>query len=455
MGIKTSAQTITAFGSGTTDTALSGQGVIRVAYVDPITNDLYAGGDFEFAGGKRCYGIARWNGTEWFPLGGGLVDSLGYFYYHVQDIKRLNNEIYIGGNFNFVDGVNSPGISRYNGNTWQKVGDSLKARGGPYGTIIRMEVFNNELYVVGLFDSIGTLKSKSIAKWDGINWNDMSNGFPTSNCYVDRYMNTVKAFNNELYVGGNMNCSPNEEYLLKRVGNSWVQVGQPFNGDVWLNYLTEFQNKLYVGGYFFAQNGNVDNGLVYIDNNITMPTAGGVLPSNCDVMQAHRGELYVAGQIDNAGSQPINRIGKWDGTQWLNTGLSVTDSNRLSDPRGTILSMTEYNGKLLVAGSFTHINNTPANNIALIEFPKVGINENKDDKNLTIFPNPTSNLLNIQLEKGLQEGSIKLYNQLGQVVYSQTKGVFQPIDVSTFAKGVYFAEVKQEDKVMRQKVVVE
>ena len=455
LGIKTSAQTITAFGSGTTDTALSGQGVIRVSYVDPVTNDLYVGGDFEFAGGKQCFGIARWNGNEWFSMGGGLVDSLGYFYYHVQDIKRLNNEIYIGGNFNFVDGVNSPGISRWNGTTWQKVGDSLKVIGGPYGSIIRMEVFNNELYVVGRFDSVGNIPSKSVAKWDGSNWDAIGGNFPGGFCYYDGFY-AVKAYKNEIYIAGNMNCSVGSEKLLKRVGNNWIQVNQAFNGDVTLNYLTEFQNKLYVGGYFFTQNGNVDNSLVYLENNSFMPTAGGVLPSNCDVMQAHRGELYVAGQINTAGSQPINRIGKWDGTQWLNTGLSVTDSNRFSDPRGAILSMTEYNGKLLVAGSFTHINNTPANNIALIEFPKVGINENKDDKNLTIFPNPTTGKITL-INSNKDFNTLTLYSIEGKKILHQTllNVKDQTIDLGSQMPGIYIAKLQGSNSVESFKIIIE
>ena len=37
---------------------------------------LYAGGDFSAAGDKAAFGIARWDGSSWSPLGSGVTGNL-------------------------------------------------------------------------------------------------------------------------------------------------------------------------------------------------------------------------------------------------------------------------------------------------------------------------------------------------------------------------------------------
>ena len=436
-------QIISTFGTGTSGNVAT----VRCTFVDSIDNSLYIGGNFTKVNGINCWGIARWNGTQWDTLGSAMkpIPPSNMFSY-IRNIVRYKNEIYVTGNFREIGGKKISGLARWNGTEWNDVGGKLKRIGQTdLVSAFALEVYNNELYVTGNFDTIGSTRCTRIAKWDGINWANLGDGHhPT--CYQDG-ITALTHYQGELYVAGNINCSFQPEPISKLVGTNWVDVGPGLFGGGWVNKLKEFNGKLYVAGYFSTQSGNIDNNLISTDGINYFGTSGGVMPSNCLALQEYNGELYVGGQIDYAGFQAINRIAKWNGSQWLPTLLDISG--------GTIESMALYNGKLLLAGSIFTINNVQANNIALIEFPKVGINENQQDKNLNIFPNPTTNFLNIQIKKGIQEGSVKLYNQLGQVVYSQTKGVFQPIDVNTFAKGVYFAEVKQEDKVMRQKVVVE
>ena len=420
---------------------------IRTVYVDSIDNYLYIGGDFKLAGGKFCWGIARWNGTQWDSLGLGMKPvPPSNMFTHIKKIVRYKNEIYVTGNFRDIGGKKISGLARWNGTDWNNVGGKLK-RLGQTDLVVgyTMEVYNNELYVTGNFDTIGTTRCTRIAKWDGLNWTNLGDGHhPT--CYQDG-ITAMTHYQGELYVAGNINCSFQPEPISKLVGNTWVDVGPGLFGGGWINEMKEFQGKLYIAGYFSSQSGNIDNNLISTDGISYFGTAGGVMPSNCLAVQEHKGELYAGGQIDFAGSQAIKRIGKWNGFQWLPSLIDIGN--------GTINAMENYNGKLVLVGGINNVNGINVNNIALIDFSTVGFLVIQEDNNLTIFPNPTSQLLNIKIKKGIQEGSVKFYNQLGQLVYTQSEGVFKTIDVSTFAKGVYFAEVRQEDKVMRQKVVVE
>jgi hypothetical protein len=71
---------------------------------------LYAGGDFTQAGGESARNIARWDGTEWSPLGSGVygdVDALAVF----QD--DTGSALYAGGSFYLTEASPSRFIARW------------------------------------------------------------------------------------------------------------------------------------------------------------------------------------------------------------------------------------------------------------------------------------------------------------------------------------------------------
>ena len=66
------------------------------------------GGLFKSAGEQPANYIAKWNGTSWDPVGGGVnspVHSLGVY----------NDELYAGGLFDTVDAAPVNHIARWNG----------------------------------------------------------------------------------------------------------------------------------------------------------------------------------------------------------------------------------------------------------------------------------------------------------------------------------------------------
>ena len=56
--------------------------------------ELYAGGNLTTAGGVSANYIAKWNGTSWQPVGGGM-GSYGYVY----ALCVYSSELYAGGYF--------------------------------------------------------------------------------------------------------------------------------------------------------------------------------------------------------------------------------------------------------------------------------------------------------------------------------------------------------------------
>ncbi len=443
---------IQSLGSGVDLLPTFQRGFVKQLYTDTIDNVLYATGNFISIGGKKCYGIAKWDGQTWDSLGSGIKE-FDFFdgIQNVNDVVRYKNEIYICGAFLKCGRKNIIGIARWNGTEWNNVGGLLNyASIGNLPSGAKMEVYNNELYFIGSFTSIGNVNSNGIAKWNGNNWTDLSQNFP-SNCdlFISR---SIIHFNGDLHIAGNINCSTGaEERLLKKVGNQWINVGPGFEGDCWINKLTIFQNNLYIGGYFFTQSGNVDNSLAYTDGISYFPTSGGVLPSNLYNMFDYNNELYVGGQINFAGFQPVNRIAKWDGVQWINTGLSIENPQTVN---GLLGSFAEYNGKLVVGGQFTSINGTTVYNIASVDFTS-GIPNQKPNSIFRIYPNPTNTTFTVQAKDLAQLKSIQVFNALGQLVYTQRAEIENTIDVSGFSKGLYMVEVRTDKGVAREKLMVE
>ena len=69
----------------------------------------------------------------------------------------------------------------------------------------------------------------------------------------------------------------------------------------------------------------------------------------------------------------------------------------------------------------------------------VGIfKEDKSKLNLSIFPNPVVNILNIDLQGTINQ--ITVYNTIGQIVYEDKYGL-NTVDVSVLEKGVYFIQI--------------
>lgn len=445
--------TISPLGSGTNPVPRYPEGDIRKLYTDTIDNKLYAVGSFVSIGGKKCYGTAVWDGQTWDSLGSGIREfTFSDAIQTVLDVVRYKNEIYIAGSFYKCGGKDMVGIARWNGVEWNNVGGLLKPNNfGAWGSGNSMEVYNDTLYFVGDYDSLGTVASRGIAKWDGQTWTDLTYNFPSPCIFTYAY--ALKHYNGNLHLAGNMNCSPTlvEEPILKLVNDQWLTVGPGISGDAFIGSFEIYQGSLYAGGYFSAQAGNIENNIFYTNNDIYFPMNGGTLPSTVSNIMTYKNELYVVGQINIAGGLPVTRIAKWDGQQWLPVSLQLQDYSI----SGTALALAEYNSKLIIAGSFSSINGTTVSNIASVDFGTSSINTIPSNSVFTLYPNPSSNSFSVKVNDQVQLKKLEMFNSIGQKVYCQIDNLQQSIDVSKLSKGIYLVCIATDKGVAREKLVVE
>jgi hypothetical protein len=84
-----------------------------------------------------------------------------------------------------------------------------------------------------------------------------------------------------------------------------------------------------------------------------------------------------------------------------------------------------------------------------------GIQQNAEAGGLSIYPNPNNGTFNLISSKATN-GSIEVYNVLGERVYSQTATVFtsMQLDLSNLTSGVYYLSLKSGEGIRTLKFVV-
>lgn len=82
-----------------------------------------------------------------------------------------------------------------------------------------------------------------------------------------------------------------------------------------------------------------------------------------------------------------------------------------------------------------------------------GINEQTNNQNIKAFPNPTNSVFNIILPNPSEHFTLTIYSTLAQELYQTSDNT--SIDMSNFAKGIYFLKVKLEKINWTSKIIKE
>ena len=279
--------------------------------------ELYVGGYFTSIGGILAHNIAKWNGTSWSCVGPGnflstefpVVDmieyngnlyfthgstthkwdginftqeggfgydlhvfngsllTLGYNTIRVNNngtisninfnydtigqaftIEDFNNEIYIGsekGLFKFSNGV----FTNCNGITTN------------IPVINDIEVYNNELFCVGYFQTIGGLICNNLAKYNGTNWSSIElplDYFPNPvldvGCFACK--NHFKVIEDKLYLAHLFHAPNQKAYETGPVivynGTNWSTLDFSLNHFGYGLTIEKYNGILYSGGIYSA-----------------------------------------------------------------------------------------------------------------------------------------------------------------------------------------------------------
>jgi len=151
----------------------SGGGVFELAVVD-LGNGakLYAGGQFDQAGGSPASGIAVLDAGEWVPLG--QLDPV-LFWPVVHTVTSFDSgdgpQLHIGGSFTVYGNTVGYGVAKWTGTGWEAIGQVQ-----PPNTATVFSLFEyddgtgNALYAGGSFSGIDSETSPFAIRYDGVSW---------------------------------------------------------------------------------------------------------------------------------------------------------------------------------------------------------------------------------------------------------------------------------------------
>lgn len=184
---------------------------------------LYIGGTFSSVNGQNIAGVAMYDGRTWTELGQNFA-----FYDDVYALAwdSLNNELVVGGSFDRVqqaDGTDlmTQGLAFWDGALWSSRGDisAIFTNPSQYAPIVKSIASrgNGELFIGGEFSGVGGVNANRVARWiPGAGWRSLLDGGISENaCYLAQNPSvntlTVVSDRNRLYMGGNFNRSGLEQ----------------------------------------------------------------------------------------------------------------------------------------------------------------------------------------------------------------------------------------------------
>ena len=147
--------------------------------------DLYIGGDFTSSGANFTPRIAKWNGIDqWVGLNG----NSGYLNGTVNAIAFHQGQLYAAGNLGLSSGsVSLNNVARWNGTQWLDVGGGVSSLSGGSTDVNALATDGQQLFATGYFTAAGGTQVNGIARWDGSVWrslgetgNSIGNGYGSS-----------------------------------------------------------------------------------------------------------------------------------------------------------------------------------------------------------------------------------------------------------------------------------
>ncbi len=439
---------------------------IRRLYVDSLNDLLFIGGPFRYVNGQEMKGITSWDGEQFHALSFG-ADNCGNFNCNpILPGAFYKGELYCStGGYTSINGVYMNGICRWDGLEWDTVANGLTYNDGSGGGGGRMLVYNDELYVTGSFHKAGNVDAFGLAKWDGEQWYSLN--IPQTIDSVSFFFTwSIELFNDEIYIGGNLSVEVDgivNDDIVKYNGTSLQTVADgSFKGNLGaINAIAVYKDELYIGGNIYKSEGNPGNGILKLQGDEWVDVGGSFDYSLYAVsdMLVYNDKLYVMGIFYSVGGGiPANNIATWDGEQWCSLGSEI--DNKITT--GAI-----FQDQIYIGGGFDSIDNIDIDALArwigddYVDTCGAIVSTIKTENkfsSIELFPNPTNEKLNISAKEDAQHQSfvLSIYNILGAKLFEEQEfSLNEEVDVSQLASGTYILQLHSHEGTIAKKFVVQ
>ncbi len=244
--------------------------------------------------------------------------------------------------------------------------------------------------------------------------------------------------------------------VYQNLSGVWTQLGTDIDGEASYNYsgssvsLSSDGSMVAIGARGNEGNGG-DSGHVRVYQNSSnvwtqigtdIDGEAALDRSGISVSLSSDGSVVAIGASFNDGNGNASghvRIYQNLSDVWTQIGTDI-DGEAVNDHFGSSVSLSS-NGDTVAIGAPDNDENEPeSGHVRVYDLSAIlSLETNEISKNFTLYPNPVTNQLQIQLAPSLAYNKATIYNYLGQLVL-QSKTT--TINVSGLATGVYFLEVE-------------
>src|SRR5690554_1090622 len=257
--------------------------------------------------------------------------------------------------------------------------------------------------------------------------------------------------------------------VFENISGIWTQIGQPIYGTDPGNQsgrsvsLSSDGNIVAIGESGYTTSGNSRIGNVRVFENIsgTWAQIGSRIigeaandSSGISISLSSNGSVVAIGAAgnDDAGNFSGHvRVYQNTSNSWSQVGSDI-DGEEALDFFGENVSLSGSGSTLIVGAKTPTTSNTKKGYAKVYDLSGVLSSDKFTKINFTVYPNPATEVLNIEFQGDVALENVTIYNNLGQRIKTITHNT---VDVSTLAKGLYFVEVTTNQGKASKKVIVE
>ena len=377
--------------------------------------------------------VKKYNGTNWETVGQegftGQADQM--------DFVIENGQFFLI--YSWINNIYAMTLS---GGNWITIGASPFAN----GSYASLSVFAGVPYVV--FEDNNAGYKTSVKKFDGANWVNVGNyGFsPSSNIYIT----DIEVTSSGIYI-----CYGDEDLdtkltVMKFDNNTWTVIGT----EGFSEYYHQGYNTLAIhNGSPYVVTWKPDtHGAVYRFDGSNWVQVGADITTgegrDFYLTNSPQGDLYVA--FCDLGLNNKAELKKLNNSVWESVGGEISKGN------ADYLSVAfDNNGVPFVAyKDWWYQRKT-----TVMTYGQVvnGVNNIENISAVEVYPNPATNMINIQNNHNTAIQKVVVFNQVGQEVYVSTEsissGAVLEIDISNFGTGIFFIQTQSDTETLISKFV--
>ncbi|RUT70625.1 T9SS C-terminal target domain-containing protein [Flavobacterium cupreum] len=366
-------------------------------------------------------------------------------------------------NSKIADNAGSVSIFKNVEGVWISIGNIYgESKGDFSGKSVALSD-DGSIVAVGAYNKNGAvLKSGQVRVYQNVggNWTQIGseiNGAASNDEFGK--MVVLSADGTTLAIGAPKNDASGEDAGHVKVyhynSGSWIQIGADLNGEA-AGDLSGNNLALSSDGTILAigaprNNGNgSDSGhvRVYYNNGGVWKQRGSDINgeeygdySGADVALSSDGQTLAIGAIyaygKNGRSSGHVRIYQNVGGIWKKMGSDI-DGETAGDNSGGAVALSS-NGKTLAIGAISStVHGSYTGQVRVYSLATILNTDKFVMENFSLYPNPTSELVNITLNENLELQKVNIYNTLGQLIKTEKSNT---ISVNALSKGVYYFEI--------------